>query len=247
MVDMAGAQRDPATGKGVPGTACADDMFTRFDQLTDVEGPGKDNPVRWYLGFLPAGQVGQNNQVSKGGPRDVQFNKFVAKVDAWMWPGKDAGFVERALRYTAILWFNAIIWTAGFIADQLITLAALPDIPNKAGLRRVLADMAQKSIVCQITGQDKEWSTQVDIYARNYLCPTLIVPAAAAVSCHLHDIYTEEEMIDYGRANGLCDQATRAMFTDGQTRLAAADYEELYRRQYIGQPVWAQRMRELGF
>src|SRR6516165_7688615 len=44
-------QRAEAKAEGLPGNACAPDLFTRIDALKAPNGPGAEFPVRWIIGF----------------------------------------------------------------------------------------------------------------------------------------------------------------------------------------------------
>src|SRR3974377_1915697 len=99
-------QRADVQGKGLPATACADDLLWLFDALGELPANQRATPVRTRLGFKPG-----------GGPLDWEPNSWMARFEAALWPDKDwPELFHKVLR--ALIRIPALVaWLLGYFAD----------------------------------------------------------------------------------------------------------------------------------
>jgi hypothetical protein len=230
-------QRAPAKGPGLPNNACADDLFTRIDELRPPADDHGTFPVRYFLGFV----------------KNVPHPAFI-HPDSWM--GKvvlsfrttDAD--KGAFRIAKILLLQSLVilvYGLGFFADFVATLKIGPGHAADPRLKDVRADIAAKELVGRITGVNVEHATQIDQVARNYLDPTETLTPGDAVSAYLADEIDEQAVDDYGRAGNRCTFATQVMVATQQVHPDQATLIELCYKGVIDRTRADQEFRRIGY
>ena len=143
MIDQRAKSDEP----GLPLTACAPDLFTRFDQLQPTEATKKGYPVRFYMGFTdalpsretirPDSWIGRLIDGLEGNPKD--------------WPQGRPNWIVVTLYYLeqGIIWW---FWLLGYQADLLVKAKALLKGTKNLQLQEVAADVASKEIQGKWTG-----------------------------------------------------------------------------------------------
>lgn len=230
-------QREPTKETGLPANACAPDLFTRIDGLKANAAPHADFPVRWYLGF--------------GDPLP-NFKKI--RGDSWLWklvqnfagkPEDSKWWATLKDLFTGILVF--IVWAAGFWADVLAASKVGPGGCKDDRLKEIKADIAAKEIIGRFMGVNVEHTVQIDVYARNYLCPTETLTGGEAIAAYLADEIDQQAVEDYNRADNRCPHATAVNVATGQQRLGAAELDTLLDRNHITREQYNAEMRKLGW
>ena len=230
-------QRAETKEKGLPATTCANDLFTRIDQLTPDAAAHKDWPVRYFLGFrsvvpdraFVAPDSWTGRVIKAFGPVPGQPN--------WAW----------VARYWATQVFMWTIYALGFWTDVIVASKIGPGGCSDPRLGEIKADIAAKELICKIVGSDPTWFTQVDMYARNYICPNQTLDAGQAVSGYLANELDEKAVHDYGRANNLCDVAIDVIVASAQQRLGPGQLDQLLDRGHVTREVYDAEMRGLGW
>src|SRR5271165_4045475 len=97
------AQRGPVTGGGLPGTACAPDLFTRFDALQGLPNDAAQGPIRDKLGF----DLKQ--------PMSSKPGSFIRTIFQAVSPPKDSGPFKAALFGVAAFWWLAYWWIKAWL------------------------------------------------------------------------------------------------------------------------------------
>jgi len=201
-------QREKAAGPGLPATTCATDLFSRIDALAVNKETHADFPVRYYLGF------------DNGSPfiEFVRPNSFVGNLYSAARP--DPAFPNWV--NWARVFFGRIgmltIWALGALADIMVTAKKGPGGCVDPRLKEIKADIAAKELVGKIFGSDVSWYTQIDQYARNYICPTETIDAGQALDAYLHDAIDRQALTDYTRASNRCPFVADVAIEIGQQR-----------------------------
>ncbi len=218
-------QRAPANGPGLPGTACAPDLFTRIDRLTGLPINDRQGPIRAFLGF--------NLQIPPSWDPPIEWTlpgSFVRSVFMAFSPGQDdpwyIAFVKKLVRLLMVLFW----WLVGWLGDTHLAFQNAPRGCNNAKWQAAAADKVGKELVAKWVGFDPSMYTRISAYALNYICPTITISAGDAIQQYLVDSMTAEQMHDYAQLNGLCTLAADVIVDNQQYRTSMGDATVLWRR-----------------
>jgi hypothetical protein len=231
------SQRAEAKGAGLPGTACAPDLFTRIDALGEADFPGKDFPVRFILGFSDgSADIAKIAPVSFMGEMRGRF-AAQEKDPWWIRPPKNLLFQMLAI----------IVWAGAYMADLLALAKIGPRTCNAPALKAVRAQQTGIELICRFFGGDPAKHLGTVNLARQYLCPTQVVTPGEAQSAYLADVLDEQALHDYGRSGGLCDHSINVNVETSKYRPGSADVTELYYRGVITYEAFQDQHRQLGY
>src|SRR5271166_2200672 len=217
-----GRQNGPVQGKGLPGTACAPDFFSRIDALAPLPAQAAAMPIRdrfgWksplLLDIKPDSWLMMILDYIEGKPKDGWFRHGMGTVFA----------------YVTLV----VIYVMAWMADQLMVTANMPDGCNPDKLKRVQADRFFKGKLAQWGGGSVEFTTRIDDYAQNWLCPTVMVTAGDATAAYMADEVERSEWLDYCKSNGLCQISAEIIADTQRFRLGIPEVVEVWRRDLIG-------------
>jgi hypothetical protein len=233
-------QRGQKAGQGLPGTACAPDLFSRIDGLQPLPQVIRQMPVRNALGF------GLDKAGQPGGPFDLQQGAWAFLVYDTLEGPANAGFWRRQLGTLAGVIFLCWLWAVGWVADQFIAVANIPAGCDRDKLLTVRADILAKQKQAEWVGGDADFATRIDTYARDYLCPTVMVTASDATAASLAGEMDDPEWLDYCKANALCEVSARIIRDTQRFRVGIAQVVELWRRDLIGDDQVPEFLRRVG-
>jgi hypothetical protein len=243
----------PAQKAGLPGTACAPDLFARFRNLKQAPGAAQNAAIRSALGFEQ--------------PYD---SPFIFGADSWLgvlWthtanldniPQWNGGMpVIQVLAWWAIIGckaaglvlcalFAMVVWTAAFIGDAILQLANIPDGCERIPIQTCMADIMLKTWWGRITGDDVGYSTRISAYARDWNCPTLHVSAGEAIQAWLHNEIVQPDLYNYAKMNALCNVATDIIVNTQRYRVGIPETIELWRRDQIPTQAVKEFVRRVG-
>jgi hypothetical protein len=230
-------QRGKSQGDGLPGTTCADDLFTRIDGLPGAAAAHADFPVRWFLGFatpLP------------------DFQRI--RGESWLWKiiERYAGnrrdvYPLRVAKDWAVGVLVYVIWLGGVMADVLVAARTGPGVCSDKRLKEVKASITAKEVAARLSGTDPEWACKIDVFARNYICPSETLSPADAMAAYAANEIDIQAVHDYGRAGSLCDFAVDVMIDTGQKRCGESTLDELLDKGHISRETFDTEMRGLGW
>lgn len=236
------SQRAKSEEPGLPQTACAPDLFSRFDDLKPTQATELGYPVRYYMGFneeFPSrktirpgswlGKVIDGIEINSRGGKGSRPNWLV-----WLLWG-----VEELL-----MWW---MWLLGYQADLLVKAKNTLKGAKNTQMQEVNADIASKQIQAKWTGTDVSWATAIDELARKYYVPTETISPGEAQSAYYANVIDRNALEDYSLLSAQCKVATEIRVETGQQRPDVQSLLSLWHRHTIDQQRAEQQIRELGW
>jgi hypothetical protein len=235
-------QRAKSDQPGLPLTACAPDLFTRFDQLKPTRATELGFPVRFYMGFT-----------------EPLPNRATIRPDSWLgrlingiegdpkaFPKGRPNWIVVFLYYfeEAIIWW---FWLLGYQADLLVKAKALLKGSRNPQLQEVSADIASKEIQGKWTGTDVSWATAIDQLARNYYTPTETISPGEAQGAYLANVIDRQALEDYSAVSKQCKVATDIRVETSQQRPDVGTMLQLQHRGIVDEQRVDLQARELGW
>src|SRR5271166_1571817 len=160
-------QRAPITGPGLPGTACAPDLFTRIDKLQGLPIDDKGGPVRSYLGF--------NLKIPPSWDPPIEWTLpggFVRSVFMAFSPGdNDPWYIaqpKKLVRLVAVLYW----WLKGWLADGHLAFQNAPRGCDNNKWQAASAHKMANEMVGTFVGYNPSMYVRMSEYALNFICPT---------------------------------------------------------------------------
>src|SRR5215475_1787989 len=228
-------QRAPAAGEGLPETACAPDLFSRFDGLPAIDPAREFGPIRWFLGWGPGGP----GDLRKGGWAKNIFDSLSFNPDDTRW--------GRWIKEILASAFLAIAWLGALASEIWITRPGPPGGCKRKGVKTVRADVQAKELVGMLTARSTEYQTKLDYAAMQYFCPTETLSAGAAVTAYPSWEIDAQGLHDYTALNNVCPTAADIMAQSGQSRPSAGDWNRLHQRGQLPDHEYRMEMRRLGW
>jgi hypothetical protein len=230
-------QRAEAKAEGLPGNACAPDLFTRIDALKAPNGPGAEFPVRWIIGFSDGSPF----------PKKARQESMLETVGVYLTQAGDQSGVIGFGKNVIFFFVVVFLWVVGYLADLLIWARLGPPACDSPALVTIKADIHAKELIASWIGADMSHELQIDRYARNYVCPTESFSFGEAQDAYFGGVIDWQSFVAYGRMNNKCDQVMQAINFVRQEKINADEWEKLYSRGEISEENFRQGMRHRGW